>query len=126
MSKFDNIIGYETIKKELMQICDMLKNKEIYENLGAKLPHGILLHGEPGLGKSLMAKCFIEESGLKTYTVRRNKGTDDFMKEITETFEKAKENTPAIVFLDDMDKFANEDEKLCDAEEYVAIQITTL
>ena len=102
MSKFDNIIGYETIKKELMQICDMLKNKEIYENLGAKLPHGILLHGEPGLGKSLMAKCFIEESGLKTYTIRRNKGTDDFMKEITETFEKAKENTPAIVFLDDI------------------------
>ena len=43
MSKFDSIIGYETIKKELMQICDMLKNKEIYENLGAKLPHGILL-----------------------------------------------------------------------------------
>lgn len=122
MSKFDNIIGYETIKKELMQICDMIKNKEIYENLGAKLPHGILLHGEPGLGKSLMAKCFIEESGLKTYTVRRNKGTDDFMKEITETFERAKENTPAIVFLDDMDKFANEDEKRCDAEEYVAIQ----
>ena len=123
MSAFDKVIGYETIKNELLQICDMVHNKECYEALGAKLPQGILLYGDPGLGKTLIAKCFIEESGLKSYVVRRNKGNDHFISNITETFQKAKENAaPCIVFLDDMDKFANEDSDHRDAEEYVAVQ----
>ena len=122
MKAFEKVIGYESIKNELMQICDMLHNKDIYEGLGAKLPQGILLYGDPGLGKTLMAKCFIEASGLKTYTIRRNKGNDDFIGEITQAFTEAKENAPAIVFLDDMDKFANEDNNHRDAEEYVAVQ----
>lgn len=122
MSAFDRIIGYQTIKEELLQICDMIHNREIYENLGAKLPQGILLYGDPGLGKSLMAKSFITESGLPAYIVRRDKGSDDFIGKITDTFEKAKKNAPAIVLLDDMDKFANEDDSHIDAEEYVAVQ----
>lgn len=122
MSAFDRVIGYETIKNELLQICDMIHNREIYEELGAKLPQGILLYGDPGLGKTLMAKSFIEESGLKSYIVRRNKGNDDFISDITDTFRRAKENKPCVIFLDDMDKFANEDSKHRDAEEYVAVQ----
>lgn len=122
MSAFDKIIGYQTIKEELLQICDMIHNREIYENLGAKQPQGILLYGDPGLGKSLMAKSFITESGLPAYIVRRDKGSDDFIGKITDTFEKAKKNAPAIVLLDDMDKFANEDDRHIDAEEYVAVQ----
>lgn len=122
MSAFDKVIGYETIKSELLQICDMIHNREIYEELGAKLPQGILLYGDPGLGKTLMAKSFIEESGLNAYIVRRNKGNDDFIGDITDTFQKAKENAPCIIFLDDMDKFANEDSNHRDAEEYVAVQ----
>lgn len=122
MSAFDKIIGYQTIKEELLQICDMIHNRKIYENLGAKLPQGILLYGDPGLGKSLMAKSFITESGLPAYIVRRDKGSDDFIGKITDTFEKAKKNAPAIVLLDDMDKFANEDDSHIDAEEYVAVQ----
>lgn len=122
MSALDKVIGYEAIKNELLQICDMIHNREIYEELGARLPQGILLYGEPGLGKTLMAKSFIEESGLKAYIVRRNKGDDDFIGEITDTFHRAKENTPCVIFLDDMDKFANEDSDHRDAEEYVAVQ----
>lgn len=122
MSAFDKVIGYETIKNELLQICDMIHNREIYEELGAKLPRGILLYGDPGLGKTLMAKSFIEESGLKAFIVRKNKGNDDFIGDITDTFRKARENTPCIIFLDDMDKFANEDSDHRDAEEYVAVQ----
>ena len=122
VSGFDKVIGYETIKGELLQICDMIKNREVYKNLGAKLPHGLLLYGDPGLGKTLMARSFIEESGLPAYTVRRNKGNEDFIGEITETFREAAKNAPAIVFLDDMDKFANEDDDHRDAEEYVAVQ----
>ena len=122
MNAFDKVIGYETIKNELLQICDMIHNREVYEELGAKLPQGILLYGDPGLGKTLIAKCFIEESGLKSYVVRRNKGNDDFIGDITATFQKARETAPCIVFLDDMDKFANEDSNHRDAEEYVAVQ----
>lgn len=122
MNAFKKVIGYETIKNELMQICDMVHNKERYEKLGARMPSGVLLHGTPGIGKTLMAKCFIEECGLNTYTLRNNKGGDKFVDEITQTFEKAKQNAPAIIFLDDMDKFANDDECHRDAKEYVAIQ----
>lgn len=122
MSAFDKIIGYETLKGELNQICDMIHNRNFYDELGAKIPRGILLYGNPGLGKTFIANCFIEDSGLPSYTIRRNKGSDSFIGEITATFEKAKENAPAIVLLDDMDKFANEDDRHRDAEEYVAVQ----
>lgn len=122
MNAFDKVIGYDTIKTELLQICDMFRNPDIYRSLGAKLPNGMLLYGEPGLGKSLMAQCFLEEAGLKTYTLRRAKGGGDFVREITDTFRKATENAPAVIFMDDMDKFANEDERHPDAEEYVVIQ----
>lgn len=122
MSTFEKVIGYESIKNELMQICDMVHNKERYEALGARMPSGVLLHGDPGIGKTLMAKCFIEECGINSFTLRSNKGTDKFVDEITEVFEKAKKNSPSIIFLDDMDKFANDDEKHRDAKEYVAVQ----
>lgn len=52
MNEFDRVIGYDTIKNELMQIVDMVHNKERYEALGARMPSGVLLYGEPGLGKS--------------------------------------------------------------------------
>lgn len=119
---YDKIIGYDTIKAELMQISDMVKNPEVYRKVGAKLPNGILLYGDPGLGKSLMARCFLADCNLKTYVLRRNKAAEDFVAEITAAFRDAAENAPAVVFLDDMDKFANEDDDHRDAEEYVAIQ----
>lgn len=122
MSAFEKVIGYESIKNELMQICDMVHNKKRYEALGARMPSGVLLHGEPGIGKTLMAKCFIKACEINTYTLRSNKGTDKFVDEITEVFEKAKKNSPSIIFLDDMDKFANDDEKHRDSKEYVAVQ----
>lgn len=116
------VIGYKSIKRELLQICDMIRNQMIYEEMGARLPHGLLLYGDPGLGKTLLAKCFMEESGLNTITVRRDKGGDAFIESITQAFAKAKEEAPAIIFLDDMDKFANADRFHSDASEYVAVQ----
>ena len=122
MSSFDKVIGYSSIKRELLQICDMIRNRTIYEEMGARLPHGLLLHGNPGLGKSLLANCFIEECGLNTVTVRWDKGGDAFIDSIAQAFAKAKEEAPSILLLDDMDKFANEDNSRCDAPEYVAVQ----
>lgn len=122
MNAFDKVIGYKTIKRELLQVCDMIRNRMVYEEMGARLPHGLLLYGDPGLGKTLLAKCFMEESGLNTITVRRDQGGETFVNSITQAFAKAKAEAPAILFLDDMDKFANEDDSRCDAPEYVAVQ----
>ena len=122
MNAFDKVIGYKATKRELLQLCDMLRNREIYEEMGARLPHGLLLYGDPGLGKTLLARCFVEESGLHTITVRRDKGGDAFIDGITQAFASAKTKAPSIVLLDDMDKFANEDNTHCDAPEYAAVQ----
>lgn len=122
MSKFDAIIGYAAVKKELKQIADTLKNREAYQKLGVSAPRGLLLYGEPGVGKSLMAGAIIEESGRNAFVCRKDQPNGDFVKEIKATFEKAMENAPSIVLLDDMDKFANGDERHPDAEEYVTVQ----
>ena len=122
MKAINKIIGYSSIKRELKQISDTLKNREAYDKLGVSSPRGLLLYGEPGVGKSLMAAAIIEESGRQAYTCRKDKPNGDFVKYIKETFDKAAENAPSIVFLDDMDKFTNGDERHPDAEEYVTVQ----
>ena len=122
MSAFEKIIGYKDIKAELIRFADVLKNTEKYSELGVTLPSGLLLYGDPGLGKTLMAKCFIEESGRDVFILRKEKSNGEFVNEIKKTYDEAKKSTPSIVFLDDMDKFANEDEDHPDAEEYVTIQ----
>ena len=122
MRSMDKIIGYEGIKYELMQISDTLKNRAEYDKLGVSAPRGLLLYGEPGVGKSLMASAIIEESGRRTFTCRKNKPNGDFVNEIKKTFDDAAANAPSIVFLDDMDKFTNGDENHPDAEEYVTVQ----
>ena len=122
MGAFDKVIGYEDIKAELLRFADVLKNYEKYRRLGVSFPGGILLAGEPGLGKTLLAKCFIEESGCRVLTLRKEKPDGSFVNQIKAIFEEAKKETGTIVFLDDMDKFANGDELYPDAEEYVAVQ----
>ena len=122
MSAFDKVIGYEKVKKELRVYCDCLKNPERYHKIGASMPHGILFEGCPGTGKTLMANCFIEESGLSSFVIRKKKTNGDFLKELEETFKKAAESAPSIILMDDMDKFSNNDIDHRDAPEYVTIQ----
>lgn len=119
---FDKIIGYKKIKTELMRVADMVQHPEVYSKLGAKMPHGILLDGKPGLGKTLMAKCFIEAIGLESVTLRKSGRGDDFCEEIEKSFQMAIDKQPSVLLLDDVDKFANEDYNRKDAEEYVAVQ----
>ena len=101
---FEKVIGYEPIKLVLERILDMIRNREKYDKLGAKLPSGILLSGKPGIGKTLIANSFIEASKLPVYLIRKDKPDGDFIKFIKQSFEDAKSNAPSIVFLDDMDK----------------------
>lgn len=119
---FDKIIGYESIKNELLRVCDLLKNSDKYAALGVSMPSGLLLAGEPGLGKTTLAKCFIKASGLKGIVCRKTKSNGQFVDIIKDAFDRAVAAAPAIVFLDDMDKFANNDEAHSDAEELVTVQ----
>ena len=122
MKEFEKVIGYESVKQELMQICDALKNTDKYKHLGASAPKGLMLYGAPGTGKTLMANTLIEAIGYKHYVCRKDKPNGEFVNHIREMFEKAEKNAPSILLLDDMDKFANEDEKHRNAEEYVTVQ----
>lgn len=122
MCEMDKVIGYDGIKQEMLRILDVMKNPEKYQRLGLSVPRGILLDGEPGVGKTLLAKAFVADSGRNAYIVRKNKPNGEFVNYIREIFDKAKENAPSVILLDDMDKYANEDYRHRDAEEYVTIQ----
>ena len=122
MKAFDRIIGYEAIKKELIRISDVLANNEAYKKLGVTAPRGLLLHGEPGVGKTLMPSAVIDASGRKAFICRKDKPDGDFVNAIKKIFNDAKEAAPSIVLLDDMEKFTNGDDRHPDAEEYVTVQ----
>ena len=122
MSEFDKVIGYQSIKLELERLCDIIKNPDKYKKLGVNFPRGLVLYGEPGVGKTLFANCFLKESGVQYYVCRKNKPNGEFINSIKATFDEAKANQPAVILLDDMDKFANEDKDHKDAEEYVTVQ----
>lgn len=119
---FENIIGYESVKQELVRICDLLNHTEKYAALGVTMPNGLLLYGAPGLGKTTMAQGFIKASGLQSFVCRKTKSDGEFVEEIKKTFDRALKAAPSIVFLDDMDKFANNDECHSDTEELVTVQ----
>lgn len=121
---FDEIIGYEDIKKELRTISDMLNNPEIYRKLGAEINDGLILSGKPGTGKTTMANCLIQSTGRNAFVCRKKASDGEFVKTITDTFEDAKRQTPSIVLLDDLDKFSDisGDDKIHDTEEFVAVQ----
>ena len=122
MSAFDKIIGYGLIKEELKQIADCLKNTAKYRRMGVSIPRGLLLEGDPGVGKTLMTMCLVEESGRKAFICRKDTPDGDFVEHIREVFEEAEDNAPSIVVLDDMDKFANVEGRNSYAEEYVTVQ----
>lgn len=119
---FESIIGYKAIKLELSRILDQLVSPEKYAVLGVTEPHGLLLHGVPGVGKSTMAQCLIDACGRTSFVCRKDKSNGDFINEIVRVFDEAAEVAPSVVLLDDLDKFANEDEKHRDSEEFVTVQ----
>ena len=122
MRELDKVIGYESIKNELYRIIDIILDPEKYKKLGVSVPKGILMNGNPGIGKTLMAKSFIKETGLKAFVIRKDKPDGEFVDYIRESFNKAASEAPSIVLLDDLDKFANTDNYHRDAGEYVTVQ----
>ena len=118
---FKNFIGYDNTKKTLERVIDVIENQDKYKKLGSVIPHGLFLYGLPGLGKSTLAMDIINSVNRKAYIIRKNRSNGDFIKYMNEVFEDAKKNQPSIIFLDDIDKFA-EDNDTCNNEEFVAVQ----
>ena len=122
MINFKNIIGYEDVKKELSRICDIITNPEKYKQLGVTIPKGVLLYGDMGVGKTEFARAFCMGVNRKTFFCSKSKPNGEFVNYISQIFEKAKNEQPSIVFLDDLDKFANNDEDHKNAEEFITVQ----
>lgn len=122
MNPFDKIIGYQRVREELEQIADIMQNREAYRKLGVRQPSGLLLIGVPGVGKTLMANSLILAANVPTFICRKDKSDGAFVDHIRDIFKRAAEKAPSIIFLDDLDKFANSDYDHSDADEFVTVQ----
>ncbi len=118
---FKDIVGYHNTKKTLERLIDVLNNKEKYKKIGSTIPNGLLLYGPPGLGKTTFSKEILNHVKRKKYIIRKTKSDGSFMDYMSNIFEQAKNNQPAIILLDDLDKFA-EDDNTRNCEEFVAVQ----
>ena len=119
---FSNIIGYDDIKKTLKTIVDVLNNENKYMSLGVGIPHGLLLYGPPGTGKTSIANEILDNViNRKTYIIHKTKSDGSFINYINKVFSEAINNQPAIIVLDDLDKFSENDNR-SNQEEYVAVQ----
>ena len=105
--KFDDIAGNTEAKEEMQFFVDYLKNPNKYNKMGAKIPKGILLHGDPGTGKTLLAKAIAGEAGVPFF---ERSGTDFLDKyvgvggqRIKSLFKKARNQSPCIIFIDEID-----------------------
>jgi len=104
---FDDVAGINDVKEELTEIIDFLKNPKKYSDFGVKLPKGVLLIGQPGVGKTLIAKAvageanvpFFYQSGASFVQIYVGVGA----KRVRELFAKAKEKSPSIIFIDEID-----------------------
>ena len=84
MNHFEEIIGYDHVKKELERIIDCINNQEKYEKIGVKMPKNLLLYGPPGIGKTTIAKGFINSLNRNKYIIRKNKPDGEFVNDINE------------------------------------------
>ena len=104
---FANVAGCEEAKYELMEVVDFLKNKDKFEEAGAKIPKGVLLEGPPGTGKTLLAKAVAGEADVPFLSVSGSEFIEVFVgvgaSRARALFEKAKENAPCVVFIDEID-----------------------
>lgn len=104
---FDDIAGNESAKQDLEEVVDFLKHPKKYENLGAKIPKGVLLVGSPGTGKTMLARAVAGEANVPFFSISGSEFVEMFVgvgaSRVRDLFAKAKKNAPAIIFIDEID-----------------------
>lgn len=106
-TKFSDVAGCEEAISELTEIRDFLSNPDKFRRVGARVPAGVLLYGPPGTGKTLLARAVAGEAGVPFYSISGSDFVEMFVgvgaSRVRDLFAKAKENSPAIIFVDEID-----------------------
>jgi cell division protease FtsH len=104
---FADVAGIDEAKDELSEVVDFLRNPEKYRRLGGRIPHGVLLAGPPGTGKTLLARAVAGEASAPFYSLAASEFVEAIVgvgaARVRDLFKEAKENAPAIVFIDELD-----------------------
>ena len=104
---FDDVAGIDEEREELEEIVDFLKNPKKYTDMGARIPKGVLLVGQPGTGKTLLAKAVAGEAGVPFFFISGSDFVEMFVgvgaSRVRDLFEEAKKNAPSIIFIDEID-----------------------
>lgn len=104
---FDDIAGNDAAKQDLEEVVDFLKHPKKYEALGAKIPKGVLLVGSPGTGKTMLARAVAGEANVPFFSISGSEFVEMFVgvgaSRVRDLFAKAKKNSPAIIFIDEID-----------------------
>jgi cell division protease FtsH len=104
---FDDVAGQENAKREVTELVDYLKNPERFRKLGADVPHGVLLMGAPGTGKTLLARALAGQAGVPFYSISASEFIEVYVgvgaSRVRNLFDTAKKNGPSIVFIDELD-----------------------
>lgn len=104
---FKDVAGAEEAKQELEEVVEVLKHPQKYNDLGAKIPKGVLLYGPPGTGKTLLAKAVAGEAGVPFFSISGSDFVEMFVgvgaSRVRDLFDQAKKSAPCIVFIDEID-----------------------
>jgi cell division protease FtsH len=104
---FGDIAGNDNAKQDLEEVVDFLKHPKKYESLGAKIPKGVLLVGNPGTGKTMLARAVAGEANVPFFSISGSEFVEMFVgvgaSRVRDLFAKAKKNAPAIIFIDEID-----------------------
>ena len=107
---FKNVAGIDENREELVDIVAFLKDNQLYERMGARMPHGVLLAGDPGTGKTLLAKAIAGEAGVPFFSTSGSEFVEVFVgvgaSRVRALFKKARAKAPCIIFIDEIDKIA--------------------
>lgn len=107
---FEDIAGNDNAKQDLTEVVDFLKHPKKYEALGARIPSGVLLVGNPGTGKTMMARAVAGEAGVPFFSISGSEFVEMFAgvgaSRVRDLFQKAKKNAPSIIFIDEIDAVA--------------------
>src|SRR6266540_3588869 len=104
---FQDVAGVEEAKEELREIIEFLENPKKFQALGARIPKGVLLYGPPGTGKTLLARAVAGEAGVPFFSISGSDFVEMFVgvgaSRVRDLFEQAKQNSPCIIFMDEID-----------------------